>query len=128
MAASMPRSRAHTLALVAVPLALAGGCGDAAPTVRSSDARARVVLDDYLVAPQELSVPSGRVTLEIVNRGRVGHTFRLRREGRLYAEVPTLLPGERTTITRELPRGGYRIFCAIANHEELGLHGTLVAR
>jgi len=127
MAALMPRCRAHMLALVATPLLL-WGCGDTGSTVRSSDARARVVLDDYLLAPQELSVPSGRVTIALANRGRVGHTFRLRREGRLYAEVPTLLPGKRRTITRTLPRGAYRMFCVIANHEELGMYGTLVAR
>jgi len=128
MAAPMPRRRAHTLALAAVPLLLAAGCGEEASRVRSSDARARVVLDDYLLAPQELSVPAGRVTIELANRGRVGHTFRLRREGRLYVKVPTLMPGERTTVSRRLPPGAYRMFCAIANHEELGLYGTLVAR
>jgi plastocyanin len=126
MAPLMPRAR--TLALVAAPLALAVGCGEEERTVRSSDARAMVTLDDYLLDPQRLSVPAGTVRLTVANRGRIGHTLRLRKQGRLYVEVPTQLPGERTTIERELPRGTYEMFCEIANHEELGMFGTLVAR
>ena len=122
----MPRHRARTLLLVAVALTAAAGCGEAERPVRLSGDRVPIALDDYLYAPQRLSVPAGRVTLALHNRGRIGHTLRLRREGRLRLEVPTLLPGERASVTRRLAPGRYRMFCAIANHEELGMWGTVV--
>jgi len=126
----MPRARARTLALVAAPLILAAGCGGAEPAAEVRGGRLAVTQDDYLFDPQRIAVARpGPVTLTVRNRGRIGHTLRLRRGARLYVEVPTLLPGERTTVTRTLPAGRYRMFCAIANHEELGMWGTLeVAR
>jgi plastocyanin len=122
----MPRHRAGTFLLVALALALGAGCGEAERAVRASGDRVPIDLDDYLYAPQRLSVPAGRVTLALRNRGRIGHTLRLRREGRLRLEVPTLLPEESAVVTRRLAPGRYRMFCAIANHEELGMWGTLV--
>ena len=38
-----------------------------------------VRLDDYLLDPQRLSVPAGEVRLTVANRGRIGHTLRLRK-------------------------------------------------
>ena len=123
----MPCRRAGNLALVALAL-LAPACGGDEPLARAPDGRASIALDDFLIAPQRLAADRRRVTLAVANRGRIGHTLRLRRGERIYAEVSTLLPGERTTITRTLPRGRYRMFCAIANHEELGMHGVLEVR
>ena len=122
----MSRSRARTLALLAVPLALATGCGDATPTVPAREGRAEVALDDYLLDPQELSARPGPLTLTVRNRGRIGHSLRLRLDEDVRVSVLTLLPGERETVTRSLPAGSYRMYCAIGNHEELGMWGTLM--
>ena len=125
----MFRSRARTLALVAVPLALATGCGAAEPAVPARKGRVAIALDDYLLDPQELTARPGPLTLTVRNRGRIGHSLRLRREDEVRVTVLTLLPGERETVTRSLPAGTYRMYCAIGNHEELGMWGTLtVAR
>jgi plastocyanin len=64
-----------------------------------------------------------------VNRGRLAHTFRLERgEDRIVAKVSSLLPGDRTSKTVRVRKGTYRFFCALSNHEELGMYGTLVVK
>ena len=78
--------------------------------------------------PQRLRTQDGRVTFVVSNRGRLAHTLRLRRGGREWVKVSAQLPGERTRVTERLQPGDYRLFCAIGNHEELGMWGTLVVR
>jgi plastocyanin len=112
------------LALCALALAACGGSGAA---VRERSGHFDVTLDDYLIRPQELRVPSGQETVTVTNRGRLGHTLRIRtRTGRNVLAFQTLEPGESKTRSFELSRGTYTMYCVLANHEELGMHGTLV--
>jgi plastocyanin len=106
----------------------AAGCGADEPTARLRDASARIVLDDFSIRPQTIRARAGRITFELVNRGRAGHNFHLRRGAGEPLEVTTLLPGDRETATAELGRGDYRMVCTVSNHEELGMYGTLVVR
>lgn len=124
----MPHHRAHLLPLAATALALCAGCGDGERATVVSGGRLAVALDDFRFEPQAIRARSGRISFALRNRGRLAHTFRLRIEGRPVVEVPSLLPGESTTRAARLPRGTYRMFCALANHEELGMYGTLTVR
>jgi len=113
------------LALCALALAACGGSGAA---VREPSGNFHVTLDDYLIRPQDLRVPSGRLTVTVANRGRLGHTLRIRtKTGRNVLAFQTLQPGESKTRSFKLSRGTYTMYCVLANHEELGMHGTLVA-
>ena len=113
------------LALCALALAACGGSGAA---VREPSGKFNVTLDDYLIRPQELRVPSGQLTVTVTNRGRLGHTLRIRtKTGRNVLAFKTLQPGESKTRSFKLSRGTYTMYCVLANHEELGMHGTLVA-
>jgi plastocyanin len=112
------------LALCALALAACGGSGAA---VRESSGHFEVTLDDYLIRPQNLRVPSGEETVTVTNRGRLGHTLRIRtRTGRNVLAFQTLQPGESKTRSFKISRGTYTMYCVLANHEELGMHGTLV--
>jgi len=112
------------LALCALALAACGGSGAA---VRASSGHFEVTLDDYLIRPQNLRVPSGEETVTVTNRGRLGHTLRIRtRTGRNVLAFQTLQPGESKTRSFKISRGTYTMYCVLANHEELGMHGTLV--
>ena len=130
MAPQMVRLLAATLvlaALVAAALTLRGA--DAAPPpTRARDGRIAIALDDFRFDPQVIRARRGSLTLELHNRGRLGHGFRLRKNGRMWITVPTLRPGERRTITRRLEAGDYRMFDALSNYEELGMYGTVVVR
>ena len=113
------------IALVAIVLTLAG-CGSAGSPVRERSTTFTVTLDDYLIRPQEIRVPKDRrLTITVVNRGRLGHTFRIRGGTRNVLAITTLEPGETKTRTFRLKAGGYTMYCVLANHEELGMYGTL---
>ncbi len=120
----MPVSTRSLVALFLCALALAA-CGGSAAAVREP-AKFSVTLDDYLIRPQKLRVPSGDLTVTVTNRGRLGHTFRIRGKSRNVLAFTTLEPGETKTRAFKLKRGTYTMYCVLANHEELGMYGTLV--
>ena len=104
------------------------GCGGDEPVARARDRTVRIVLDDFSIRPQTVRARAGRIRFEIVNRGRAGHNFRLRRGAGEPLKVTTLLPGDSESATAVLRRGDYRMVCTVGNHEELGMYGTLVLR
>jgi plastocyanin len=124
----MPCRRGLLLPIAATVLVLCGGCGDSERATVVSGGRVAVALDDFRFEPQAIRARSGRISFALRNRGRLAHTFRLRIKGRPVVEVPSLFPGASTTHAARLPRGDYRMFCALANHEELGMYGTLTVR
>jgi plastocyanin len=102
------------------------GCGSAGAPVRIGDTRFTVALDDYTIRPQELRVPKGkRLTVTVVNHGRLGHTFRIRSRNHVVFALTTIRPGRSTSRSFRLAPGNYTMFCALANHEELGMNGKL---
>jgi plastocyanin len=124
------RTRTATLLAAFAALALASGCGGTGAPVRTDATSFTITLDDYLIRPQEITVPAGkRLTVTIVNRGRLGHTLRLRRgSGADVFQQGTIRPGRRVTRRLRPKPGTYTMYCAIANHEELGMHGTFEVR
>jgi uncharacterized cupredoxin-like copper-binding protein len=117
-----------SLLAVLTAVSLLTACGDAPPTRRAADGRVAMTLDDFLIAPQRVRVPRGRATFTAVNRGRTAHTLRVTDGTRDLLKITTLLPGDRGEGSATLPAGTYKLYCAIANHEELGMWGTLVVR
>jgi plastocyanin len=118
-------ARLTALLLAAVALA---GCGGAEPAAQARGGRVAIVLDDYLIRPQNVRGQAGRITFAITNRGRVGHNFRLLSGTGEPLQVTTLLPGDSRTQSVTLARGDYKMACTVANHAELGMTGTLVVR
>jgi hypothetical protein len=119
--------RRRTLPLLALLVALPG-CLTEGPTTRASRHRVTVTLDDYLIRPQNLSAPGGRLTLTVVNRGRLGHTLRISGRTKIAVSYLSIPPGGSRTRSFHLRRGRYTMFDAIGNYEELGMRGTLVVR
>ena len=109
-------------------LALLSGCGGDVTPVRAQGGALTIAQVDYRYRPQAVRAQAGRLRLTVVNRGRISHTLRLERGGREVVRVSAQLPGERTTVQARLRPGVYRMLCAIGNHEELGMWGTLVVR
>jgi uncharacterized cupredoxin-like copper-binding protein len=44
------------------------------------------------------------------------------------ATTPTAMPGATVRVTVRLAPGTYRLRCTLANHDDLGMTGTLVVR
>lgn len=117
-----------SLALVAITLAL-GGCGGAGEPVRERGTSFTVAVDDYLIRPQEVRVPAGRrLTITVVNRGRQGHSLRIRGATKNILNMKFQRPGESKSREFTPAPGTYTIYCVLANHEELGLYGKLTVR
>jgi plastocyanin len=85
-------------------------------------------LDDFSISPQTVRVRPGRVTFTAVDRGRTTHTLRVGAGVHDLLSITTLHPGGRGSASATLERGTYKLYCAIANHESLGMWGTLVVR
>ena len=122
----MPASTRTPIILVLCAVLLAG-CGSSGAAVKPVSNRLAVTLDDYLIRPQSIAVASGgRLTLTVTNRGRLGHTLRIRtRKDRNVLAFTTIQPGESKSRTFKIGRGTYTMYCVLANHEELGMYGTL---
>ena len=117
------------LLALALPAAALPACGGDEPEARARDGRVAVRIDDFRYTPQQIRAAPGRLQFDFVNRGRLAHTFQLERgEDKIVAKVSSLLPGERASKTVRVRKGTYRFFCALSNHEELGMYGTLVVR
>jgi plastocyanin len=113
------------VALVAIALTVSG-CGSAGAPVRERGTSFTVTLDDFLIRPQELRVPKGkRLTLTVVNRGRLAHTLRIRGATKNVLAFTAIRPGESKTRAFSPAAGTYTMYCVLANHEELGLYGKL---
>jgi plastocyanin len=117
--------RTRTLLLALLALA---GCGSQPAIVRQRASNLTVTLDEYYMRPQRITIPAGTVTVHVINHGRLGHTFRLRSPKHDVMKLTTIKPGATAHRTFRLAPGTYTMYCALANHEELGMSGTLVVR
>jgi plastocyanin len=108
---------------------LVPGCGADEPApVRAKDDRIAVTVKDFRYEPQTISAQPGRPRVRLTNRGRLAHTFRVERKNTIVAKVSSLLPGDTAATRFRVREGEYRFFCALSNHEELGMYGTLIVR
>jgi plastocyanin len=120
-------ARTRTLIALALSVLALAACGGSQPTVRERSGSFSVALDDYLMRPQSIRVPaSDKLTATITNHGRLGHTFRVRSTNHNVLAFTTIEPGETKSRSFRLRKGTYRMYCVLANHEELGMYGTLV--
>jgi plastocyanin len=73
-------------------------------------------------------VDSGEVIVELNNQGEDNHNLELQREGSAEPPlaVPEAAPDERTTAHIDLSPGTYRLYCSLFQHDEKGMHATLV--
>ncbi len=109
---------------------LATGCGGEPAPVRERDGVVEISLTDFRLRPQVIEAPRDSFTILVRNDGRLAHALRIRGASEVVRlKVSTLLPGrEAARVGVTLKRGRWRLFCPLANHEELGMHGTLVVR
>jgi plastocyanin len=83
---------------------------------------------EYLFILSRPSVAAGAVTIELNNQGEDPHNLNLQREG---SEEPVLEIAETASQQHQvaqfdLPAGTYRLWCSLPEHDEKGMHATLV--
>jgi len=127
----MTRRHLCLIILCLPALALPAGCGGDERAVRARGDRIAVEIQDFRYTPQTIRARAGGdgiLRFTLVNKGRLAHTFRVSRANTTIAKVSSLLPGDRASKRVEVRKGEYRFFCALSNHEELGMYGTLIVK
>jgi plastocyanin len=102
-------------------LALAGQAGGAPGP--GTTTRVTVVMREFRFSLSRTTVPHGRVTFTVVNRGRVGHDFAI--AGR---RTKVIGPRKTTTLTVTLKAGRFPYRCTVPGHAAAGMRGTLTVR
>lgn len=107
-------------------LVLVASCGDGGESEneQTSQAATKVSLEavDNAFQPTELNVPPGaRVTVDVVNSGKEGHTFTIRD---LEVDTGLIDPGESASVTFTAPDQPTQFICV--PHEFQGMTGELV--
>ena len=121
--------RAGPLAACIAVLAavFASGCGSPDP-VRVQGRTIDIRLEEFRFVPQTITATPGRTTITVRNAGVLAHNLKLLRRGVEVGGTDTIQHGQTTSTTVTLRRGTYRMVCTIANHDDLGMYGSLVVR
>jgi hypothetical protein len=89
-------------------------------------ARVQVVAQEYSYSLSRRRVRAGKVIVELVNRGQDTHDLDIERVGGTHIfHFPSVDPGHYVDRELRLRPGTYRLWCAIADHAERGMHTTL---
>ena len=119
------------LTAAATACAPAGGAdasgGTGSGTVNGTGVPATVMLADFMLEPEDMTVEGPSVSFSVTNNGPTVHNFSIRdpESGEILLATENLGPGESTTLTGELEPGEYETFCSLAGHESLGMQAIL---
>ncbi len=100
-----------------------GGGGSQAP----AEGPIRIVTQNIRFNPNALTIKAGqKVTVELVNKDGVPHTFQIEGVEGVGVGVP---PGGEATLEFTIDQPGtYTIFCGVDNHRAQGMVGTLTVQ
>ena len=104
-----------SIALTAVILAVA-----VPATASASDTKVTVTATEFHFKLSKTSVPHGKVTFVLVNKGHIGHDFKI--AGKKTAVIG---PGKRATLTVTLAKGKAAYLCTVPGHAAAGMKGNL---
>ena len=90
-------------------------------------ARLQVVAREWSVVPSKLTVPAGRVVVELDNLGQDPHDLRIERANDPAAGFDFTLAraGTRETQSLQLGAGTWKLYCALPGHEALGMSALI---
>jgi uncharacterized cupredoxin-like copper-binding protein len=110
------------------------GAGVGAAHMRVAPARMLVYAQEWSLQPSRPSLPVGRVTVQLWNRGEDAHDLRIRRlnasgamTGRTQG-VATTQSGTLRQATWKLRAGTYELYCSMPGHLARGMHVRIVVR
>ena len=92
-------------------------------------ARLGVSATEFHLVLSRPSVKAGVVEIELQNDGQDPHDLRVRRVGGSHTfSIPLVQPGNRRTVAIHVKPGSYRLWCSIADHQQLGMQAVLRVR
>lgn len=87
----------------------------------------RVVASEYAFDPGRIVVTSAPAELRLTldNQGDLAHDIVVLDGDTEVGGLPSFPGGEQRATTVKVEPGSYRLVCTVADHEELGMEGTL---
>jgi plastocyanin len=132
--------RAHRVRCVLAACALvsvamgACVCAGAVGAATHSPARLLVYAQEWSLWPSRPALPSGRVVVQLWNRGQDAHDLHVRalsRSGRMIGRPQTVavtLSGAVAQSSWHLTPGRYELYCSMPGHRARGMHAVIVVR
>lgn len=84
-----------------------------------------IAFKEYEMVPNKIRTKPGTVTFALRNEGRFAHNFHLEGQG-VEAHAEKFSPGRTVRLAIVLQEGEYKISCPLSNHDQRGMHGTLI--
>lgn len=128
------RSRLAIALIVAVVAATATQAAGAVKKHRRAPARMLVYAQEWSLWPSRSALPSGRVIVQLWNRGQDAHDLRIRRlnkSGQMTGRaqgVKVTLSGALSQAKWRLGKGSYELYCSMPGHLQRGMHVRLRVR
>lgn len=88
--------------------------------------KVEIALKEYEMLPGRIRTRPGAVTFVLRNEGRFAHNFHVEGPG-VDATAEKFSPGRTVRLQVALQEGEYKISCPLSNHDQRGMHGTLIA-
>jgi plastocyanin len=118
-------SLAARVTLAAALLAVVGVVAGPAIGARShtTGTAVTVTATEFHFKLSKTSVPHGSVTFTVVNKGHVGHDFKIGGK-----KTPLIKPGKSDKFTVTLKKGKAAYLCTVPGHAAAGMKGSLTVK
>lgn len=91
-------------------------------TASAGGTKVTVTATEFHFKLSKSTVPHGKVTFVLVNKGHVAHDFKI--DGK---QTPQIGPGKTATLVVTLKKGSYTYLCTLPGHAAAGMKGKLKA-
>jgi len=108
---------------IAVLCAAAAVLGVPAATAAGQAMKVTVIATEFHFKLSAASAKAGTVTFTLVNKGHLGHDFKI--DGK---KTPVIKPGKTATLTVTLKAGKYPYECTVAGHAAAGMKGVFTVK
>jgi len=119
----MTGQRATKFALLLAVVTLLTACSHT--EVVGSNRTVQIQLSEYRLAPQDIRVSRGLLTIIVHNHGLLDHNLALYQNGQTVDSINPLGPGETSQMTLFLSPGTYSMASTVLSDQSLGAYGTL---
>ena len=108
------------IALLAVLAALLVAAPVAARPTAASSTTVTVAMKEFKFVLSKNTVPHGKITFKLVNKGKLGHDFKI-----ALHKSKTIAPGKSGTLVVALAKGRHPYKCTIDGYAKAGMKGVL---
>ncbi len=117
----MKKIRIALLGVVATGVLFAAAVPALAAPTRQAGTTVTVTATEFKFVLSAKSVPHGTVTFKLVNKGALGHDFKINGK-----KTPVVAAGKTATLSVTFAKAGsFPYLCTVAGHAAAGMKGTL---